>query len=33
MLGWFRKMLPREDKFFDLFERHSHAVVGAAEAL
>jgi predicted phosphate transport protein (TIGR00153 family) len=26
-------MLPREDKFFDLFERHSHAVVGAAEAL
>ena len=33
MLGWFRKMLPREDKFFDLFERHSHAVVRAAEAL
>jgi predicted phosphate transport protein (TIGR00153 family) len=26
-------MLPREDKFFDLFERHSRAVVGAAEAL
>lgn len=33
MLGWFRKLLPREDKFFDLFERHSRAVVGAAEAL
>ena len=23
MLGWFRALLPREDKFFDLFERHS----------
>lgn len=33
MLGWFRKMLPHEDKFFDLFERHSRSVVGAAEAL
>ena len=33
MLGWFRKMLPHEDKFFDLFERHSRAVVAAAEAL
>ncbi|MET3663265.1 DUF47 domain-containing protein [Aquamicrobium ahrensii] len=33
MLGWFRKMLPREDKFFDLFEKHSRAVVSAAEAL
>ena len=33
MLGWFRKLLPREDRFFDLFERHSHTVVGGAEAL
>lgn len=33
MLGWFRKLLPREDKFFDLFERHSRTVVGGAEAL
>lgn len=33
MLGWFRKLLPREDRFFDLFERHSRAVVEAAEAL
>src|ERR1700712_6076413 len=33
MLGWFRKLLPREDKFFDLFERHSRTIVGAAEAL
>lgn len=33
MLGWFRKLLPREERFFDLFERHSRAAVGAAEAL
>lgn len=33
MLNWFRKLLPREDHFFDLFERHSQAVVGGAEAL
>ncbi|OQM73701.1 DUF47 domain-containing protein [Manganibacter manganicus] len=33
MLNWFRKLLPHEDRFFDLFERHSHTVVGAAEAL
>jgi uncharacterized protein len=33
MLSWFRKLLPHEDKFFDLFERHSHRVVGAAEAM
>jgi uncharacterized protein Yka (UPF0111/DUF47 family) len=33
MLNWFRKLLPREDRFFDLFEAHSRTVVGAAEAL
>lgn len=33
MLSWFRKLLPREDKFFELFERHSKTVVGAAEAM
>lgn len=33
MLGWFRRLLPREDKFFDLFEQHSRTVVGGAEAL
>ncbi|HEX8048674.1 DUF47 family protein [Rhizobium sp.] len=25
--------MPREDRFFDLFERHSRTIVGAAEAL
>ena len=33
MLGWFHKLLPREEKFFELFERHSEAVVAGAEAL
>jgi predicted phosphate transport protein (TIGR00153 family) len=33
MLDWFRALLPREDRFFDLFEQHSRIVVGAAEAL
>ena len=33
MLSWFRALLPREDRFFDLFEKHSHVVVAGAEAL
>ncbi len=33
MLGWFRKLLPREERFFDLFARHSQTVVHGAEAL
>jgi len=33
MLGWFRKLMPREDRFFDLFARHAETVVGGAEAL
>lgn len=33
MLSWFRKLMPREDRFFDLFAQHSKTVVGAAEAL
>jgi predicted phosphate transport protein (TIGR00153 family) len=33
MLGWFRKLLPREESFFELFEQHSEVVVKGAEAL
>ncbi|MFC3072319.1 DUF47 domain-containing protein [Shinella pollutisoli] len=33
MLSLFRKLMPREDRFFDLFEQHSRTVVGAAESL
>lgn len=33
MLGWFRALLPREDKFFDLFEQQSRILVAGAESL
>jgi uncharacterized protein len=33
MLGWFRALLPKEDKFFDLFEQHAETLVAAALAL
>jgi len=33
MLGWFHKLLPREEKFFELFVQHSEVVVAGAEAL
>lgn len=32
-MGWFHKLLPREDKFFDLFEAHAKTLVAGAEAL
>lgn len=33
MLGWFQALLPREDKFFDLFEAHAATLVQGAAAL
>ena len=33
MLGWFRRLLPREERFFDLFARHSVTVVEGSKAL
>jgi uncharacterized protein Yka (UPF0111/DUF47 family) len=33
MLGWFQALMPREDRFFDLFVRHATIVVAGAEAL
>ena len=33
MLGWFQRLLPREQKFFPLFERHANVVTTAAESL
>jgi uncharacterized protein Yka (UPF0111/DUF47 family) len=33
MLGWFQSLLPREQKFFPLFERHAAAITAAAAAL
>jgi uncharacterized protein len=33
MLRWFHALLPREERFFDLFAQHSRTVVAGAEAL
>jgi len=33
VLGWFKAIMPREDSFFPLFERHASIVVAGAEAL
>src|SRR5205823_2583242 len=33
MLGWFHALMPKEERFFDLFAQHSHAVVAGAVAL
>jgi predicted phosphate transport protein (TIGR00153 family) len=33
MLRWFHAIMPKEDKFFDLFDKHARAVVQGAEAL
>jgi len=33
MLSWFQALMPKEERFFDLFARHSQVVVAGAEAL
>jgi len=33
MLGWFHALMPKEQRFFELFRQHSEAVVAGAEAL
>jgi uncharacterized protein len=33
MLGWFRALMPREERFFDLFARHAQVTLTGAEAL
>ena len=33
MLGWFRAIMPREERFFDLFARHAQTLSAGAEAL
>ena len=30
MMGWFRRLMPREDRFFDLFARHAATLVAGA---
>jgi predicted phosphate transport protein (TIGR00153 family) len=33
MMRWFQALLPKEDRFFDLFAQHSQVVIAGAEAL
>src|SRR5262245_20231268 len=33
MLRWFHTLLPREERFFEMFAKHSQIVVRGAEAL
>ena len=33
MLRWFHAIMPKEEKFFDLFARHSEVVLEGAKAL
>jgi predicted phosphate transport protein (TIGR00153 family) len=33
MLRWFHALMPKEERFFELFARHSHAVLAGAQAL
>lgn len=33
MLGWFRALMPKEGRFFELFIRHATIVIAGAEAL
>jgi predicted phosphate transport protein (TIGR00153 family) len=33
MLGWFQALMPKEERFFQLFESHAAIVVAGAEAL
>jgi uncharacterized protein len=33
MLGWFQALMPKEERFFQLFQRHATILVSGAEAL
>jgi predicted phosphate transport protein (TIGR00153 family) len=33
MLGWFRALMPREERFFELFTRHAQVTLAGADAL
>ena len=33
MLRWFHALMPKEERFFELFAQHSHAVIAGAVAL
>lgn len=33
MLGWFRALMPKEERFFELFNRHAQVTLAGAQAL
>jgi predicted phosphate transport protein (TIGR00153 family) len=33
MLNWFHRLMPKEERFFEMFARHSEAVLAGAQAL
>ena len=33
MLKWFHRLMPKEERFFELFERHAQIILAAADAL
>jgi len=33
MLGWFHRLMPKEERFFELFRRHSETIVAGAKEL
>jgi hypothetical protein len=33
MLGWFQALMPREERFFDLFEKHAQTLVAGSRHL
>jgi hypothetical protein len=32
MLSWFQALMPKEERYFDLFERHAETLVAGAKA-
>lgn len=33
MLGWFYRIMPREERFFDMFDRHARFLIGGSKSL
>lgn len=33
MLGWFYRIMPREERFFDMFERHAECLIAGSHAV
>ncbi len=33
MLGWFYRLMPHEERFFDMFERHAHCLIAGSLSL